>query len=60
MSLELCPSCREVRNMSVSISERVVTGSDGKKKMIRTMSFRCEVCHSFTHSEDYLGMVEES
>ena len=52
MANELCPSCRQVRNMRATISTRTEIGGDGKKRKIKTTSYTCEVCHHFVRSEE--------
>jgi len=52
MASELCPSCRQVRNMLVSVTTRTETGASGKKKQITTTSYQCEVCRMFVRSEE--------
>ena len=52
MAREMCPACREVREMRVSSSTRTVIMPDGRKKRIRTISYHCELCHQFVRSED--------
>lgn len=52
MAREICPACREVRDMRVCSSTRTVIIPDGSKKRIRTISYHCESCHQFVRSED--------
>jgi hypothetical protein len=49
---ELCPSCREVREMTV-VSEIHVENHDGHKKTTRTDTFHCATCQSFVRSETH-------
>ena len=51
MNQELCPSCRAVQNMDVSITTRTES-KDGESKDIQTSSFHCSNCHQFVRSED--------
>jgi hypothetical protein len=51
MNQELCPSCRVVQNMDVSITTRTES-KDGESKDIETSSFQCASCHQFLRSED--------
>jgi hypothetical protein len=53
MAIEMCPACREIRNMRMSVSERTVKGSEEKTKRIRTLTFHCETCNTFVRSEDH-------
>jgi len=49
---ELCPKCRQVREMIVTTTTRTVTKPDGTLKRLRTNTYHCSVCHSFVRSED--------
>jgi hypothetical protein len=51
MNQELCPACRVVQNMDVSITTRTETTA-GELKDIQTSSFHCSNCHQFVRSED--------
>ena len=59
MTGELCPSCKEIRNMNTSTATRTVIGEDGKKKKITTRSFHCEHCRQFVRSEDHEEVIQE-
>ena len=59
MAREMCPSCREIRNLRASVSARTVTGSHGEKKRIKTIAFHCEQCHQFVRSEEHEEIAEE-
>lgn len=59
MAKEMCPSCREIRSMRTSTSTRTVTGPDGEKKTIKTISFHCERCQQFVRAEDQEVLAEE-
>ena len=50
--MEMCPSCKELRNMMVSSSTRILKEKDQKEKKIVTLSYHCENCHQFVRSED--------
>ncbi|MEW6753558.1 MAG: hypothetical protein AB1505_21620 [Candidatus Latescibacterota bacterium] len=51
--MEMCPSCRQPRNLRRTVSVRPVTGADGKVvRRVRTVSYHCEHCHRFVRSED--------
>jgi len=52
MPSEMCPSCRQLRNMRVTVATRTETGADGKKRTIKTTSYQCEVCSKFVRSEE--------
>ncbi len=52
MRREMCPSCRTAQNMHASTTTRKVTGNDGKKREIRTLSLHCAQCNQFVRSED--------
>ncbi len=52
MASEMCPACREIRNMRISVSERTEKGKAEKSKRIRTLTFHCETCNRFVRSED--------
>ncbi len=52
MAREMCPSCRKVQNMDVSSTTRTVTGPDGEKKSIKTLSLHCRECRQFVRAED--------
>ncbi|HBC89313.1 MAG TPA: hypothetical protein DCZ94_20420 [Lentisphaeria bacterium] len=47
MASEFCPSCRELRNMQVSISEIPC-----KEGIIFVRSYHCEKCRRFVKSEE--------
>lgn len=51
MNQELCPSCRVVQNMDVSITTRTES-KDGESKDIQTSSFQRASCHQTVRSED--------
>ena len=50
--MEMCPSCKELRNMIVSSSTRIIKGDDKTEKKIKTLSYHCEKCNQFVRSED--------
>jgi hypothetical protein len=54
MAFELCPVCRQIRGMRISLSERTEKGKKGTKK-IQSRTFHCETCHQFVRSEDSAG-----
>lgn len=49
---ELCPKCRQLRELRTTVSSRKVETPDGKSKEIRTTSYHCEACGAFVRSED--------
>jgi uncharacterized protein YggU (UPF0235/DUF167 family) len=51
-NMEMCSFCKELRNMVVSSSTRIIKGDDNKEKKIKTLSYHCEKCHQFVKSED--------
>jgi hypothetical protein len=59
MAFELCPACRELRSMRISVSARTEKTRKGKTKTIRTRAFHCEACHQFVRSEDSCPEVRE-
>ncbi|MHB0937090.1 MAG: hypothetical protein ACYDCO_03770 [Armatimonadota bacterium] len=52
MASELCPNCRQLRNLRATITTRSETSADGKKRKIKTTSYACEICHRFVRSEE--------
>jgi hypothetical protein len=50
--MEMCPSCKELRNMVVSSSTRIIKGDGNTVKKIKTLSYHCEKCNQFVFSED--------
>jgi len=52
MASELCPHCRQLRNLRATISTRNEISADGKKRKITTTSYHCEVCFRFVRSEE--------
>ena len=52
MTMELCPTCRAPRNVSVTISRRTVVKPDGTTVEVETRTYHCESCHRFIRSED--------
>ena len=59
MTRELCPTCKVLRDMRVSTSERIVTEPGGEKKKIETISYHCAQCNQFVRSEDHEELTEE-
>ena len=49
---EFCPKCYALRNMVMTSSNRVISDSDGRKKLIQTNLFHCDTCNSFVRSKD--------
>ncbi len=47
MASEFCPSCRELRNMQVSISEKICCD-----EIVIVRSYHCETCNCFVRSEE--------
>ena len=52
MPTEMCPMCRDLRNMSVTTKRRKVVDPDGNTKEILTKTYHCATCGSFVRSED--------
>lgn len=52
MAAEFCPKCLSPQNMTVSITTREETDSEGKITKIETHTYHCEACHSFVRNED--------
>ena len=50
--MEMCPYCKEARNMVVSSSTRLVKEDDKKEKKKITTSYHCETCNQFVRSEE--------
>ncbi len=50
--MEMCPACGKISNMVSSTSMRMIAGSSGDKKRIKTITFHCEQCRQFVRSED--------
>lgn len=57
--MEMCPSCREICNMIMSTSTKIVRKDNQEKRRIKTLSFHCEKCRQFVRSEDHEGMDKE-
>ena len=47
VTMETCPRCNQLSNMNSSVSSRVQG-----EKIIVTVDYHCEKCHSFVRSED--------
>lgn len=47
-----CPHCRLIANLRVCISPGLVTGPDGKEKIIFSRTYHCEACGLFVESEE--------
>jgi hypothetical protein len=57
MPSELCPLCRTITNMIVTVTPRGISGKDGKMKTISTKTYHCGSCGSFVRSvEEYEGL----
>ena len=52
MAAEFCPKCLSPQNMTVSITTREETDSEGMSRKIDTRAYHCEACHSFVRSEE--------
>lgn len=52
MAREMCPACREPRNLRVTVSEMTEKGPQGKTRRVRTLTYHCETCNRFVRSED--------
>ena len=59
MAIELCPTCKLMRNMRVTVSERTAPGPDGKERAVTTRTYHCETCGVFVRSEDGAVPVED-
>jgi len=52
MPTEICPRCRQPRQMTLTQSTRSAIGADGSTKRVRTDSYHCATCHAFVRSEE--------
>ena len=52
MAREVCPRCRELRNMQVTVSRRRVVDCDGRVTHVCVRALHCEQCGTFVRSED--------
>ena len=59
MAIELCPTCKAVKNMRVTVSERKVRGADGKERTVTTRTYHCESCGLFVRSDDGTAAVDD-
>ncbi len=50
--MELCPRCKQLRNVCVAVCRRQVALPDGTAKEVLTRTFHCEICHAFIRSEE--------
>ncbi|MBN1104574.1 MAG: hypothetical protein JXL84_14245 [Deltaproteobacteria bacterium] len=50
--MEICPRCREICNMIMTASTRIVRAKNQQMKRIKTRSFHCEKCGQYVRSED--------
>jgi len=53
MKKEFCTRCNTKTGLKGTRCHQVVTDPDGKRKVIRTNLFHCEICKSFVRSEKY-------
>ncbi len=49
--MELCPRCKQLRNVCVAVCRRQVALPDGTTEEVLTRTFHCETCHAFIRSE---------
>lgn len=47
-----CPHCRAVTNLRESITPEIVTGPDGKEKIVFSKVYHCAVCGLFVKNYD--------
>ncbi len=52
MARELCPACRALTTVRVTVTSKVVTAPDGTKKKVRVETFHCESCRRFIRSTE--------
>jgi hypothetical protein len=52
MAIEMCPHCRVLRNLRVSVSRGPRKGPDGADLDVVTTSYHCATCGSFVRSSD--------
>ncbi len=53
MKKEFCTRCNTKREVKMTASSKVMTDPDGKRKVIQTNLFHCEICKSFVRREKY-------
>ena len=52
MSVELCSRCRTIREMKVTETKSTRQDSESKSKVIKIISYDCQVCNTFVRSEE--------
>jgi hypothetical protein len=52
MPNEMCPRCRQIRDMRLTMSTRTVVEPGGTQKRIETVSIHYTHCQQFVRSED--------
>jgi len=50
---EFCQQCQNVQNIKGTPVKREETTSEGVTKSVVTISYHCEVCHTFVRSEEH-------
>jgi hypothetical protein len=53
MKKEFCTRCNTKREVKMTAASKVITDPDGKRKVIQTNIFHCEICKSFVRREKY-------
>jgi len=52
MPTEICPRCRQTREMTLTQSTRSAIEADGSTRRVRTDSYHCATCQAFVRSEE--------
>ena len=60
MKKEFCTRCNTKREVKMTSVSKVITAPDGKRKVIRSDLFHCEICKSFIRREKHCrgGILE--
>jgi len=53
MKREFCILCNTKREVKMTRCSKVITAPDGKRKVIRTDLYHCDVCKSFVRRQDH-------
>lgn len=49
---ELCPNCSKIQNMEITTTKEKEKLENGEIKILQTLTYHCEKCHTFVRSED--------
>jgi hypothetical protein len=52
MKKEFCTRCNTKREVKMTSSSKVITDPDGKRKVIRTSLYHCDICNSFVRRQN--------